>query len=84
VKKIKSKLIYISEKNQDSLYGDNPKRLRESKYISFDKLPFKSDITIFDDKIALTSNRSMPIGVIIEDSEIAESLKSIFDYLWKK
>lgn len=41
-------------------------------------------IQVYDDKVAmLTLNENKKIGVIIEDSEIAETMKYIFDSMWK-
>ena len=58
-------------------------RLRESKYISPDKFSFTSDITIFDDSVAISSLRGKIHGTIITSKDIADSFRGVFDLIWK-
>lgn len=80
-KKIPSKLIYTSTKGPFLKDADKD-FLRESKYVSKDKLSLGSDITIFGDKIAIMALKGRVSGVIIEHKEMADSLRSIFELLW--
>ncbi|OGY79245.1 MAG: hypothetical protein A3B74_00110 [Candidatus Kerfeldbacteria bacterium RIFCSPHIGHO2_02_FULL_42_14] len=52
--------------------------MADAYYIPSDKYPISSDITIYDDKIAMASLRGKLSGVIIENKEIANTLRSIF------
>lgn len=52
--------------------------------VSKDKFPISVDITIFSDRVALSSLRGKLVGVIIENKEIANTLKTIFDLAWKE
>lgn len=47
-------------------------------YIDYKKFPMESDITIYDNKIAMVSLGQM-FGVIIENTELANTMKSFFD-----
>lgn len=57
--------------------------LRNYKFFNDEQFPIPNEIMIYDNKIILLSFSSR-IGVIIEDHDIAESLKSIFKLLWNK
>jgi sugar-specific transcriptional regulator TrmB len=67
-------------------YIENEKKrnsLREYKFFNNKKFPMPNEIMIYDNKIVLLSFSSQ-IGVIIEDNNIAKSLKSICRLLWEK
>lgn len=53
------------------------KELRELYLIPKDKFPFKNEINIYDDKIAILSHQDQ-IGVIIQNQNIADTQKAIF------
>jgi sugar-specific transcriptional regulator TrmB len=56
------------------------KRIR----VSIDKYPLKSDIAIYENRIRIASlNEKKMIGIIIEDKEAADTLRSIFELAWK-
>ncbi len=63
---------------------DNDKRLsRQSKFISASNLG--TEINIFGNKVALFNLRkSTPLAVLIQDHEIAETLKIIWQELWDR
>ena len=58
------------------------KMLREAKYVSPEKFPFKSDITIYDDNIAISALEGKVVGVIITHKELANSFRALFNLLW--
>ncbi len=59
------------------------KYLRETKFLSVPDL--KTEINIYANKVALNSYQSNPpFGVIIEDCDIAETLRTIWKQLWDK
>lgn len=80
-KSIPSKLIYTSNKGPFLKEADK-EFLRESKYVSKDKLSLGSDITIFGNKIAIMALKGKISGVVIEHKEMADSMRSIFELLW--
>ena len=82
-KKIPSKTIYTSAKGS-ILKESDESSLRESKYIEPDKLPLGVDITIFKDKIAIVTLKGKISGTLIEDKEVADSFRAIFELVWNK
>ncbi|MBI2639202.1 hypothetical protein HYW83_06485 [Candidatus Peregrinibacteria bacterium] len=52
--------------------------LREIYLIPKEKFPFKNEINIYDDKIAIISHEDQ-IGVIIQNQNIADTQRSIFE-----
>lgn len=77
---IKSRLIYTAE--QPVLPERDESALRETKYISPQLFKFQSDITIFDNNVAISSLRGNVGGTIITSSDIAESFKALFELIW--
>lgn len=57
-------------------------KLRKTKFIAVDRFPMTADVTIFDNKVALITYKAKPIGVIIEDSDIADAMRAIFYLIW--
>lgn len=80
-KKIKSRSIYTSSKGRISPESE-PKRLRESRFVPDEQLPFSSDITIYDNKVAIASLRGKIVGAIIENQGIADSFRGLFELAW--
>lgn len=80
-KKIRTKAIYTTKEGAIMPARDE-KMLREAKFVSLDKLPFTSDITIYDNKVSLAALRGKLVGVIIESTEIANSVRALFSLVW--
>ena len=80
---IRSKFIYTSSKG-DFLKKTDAEMLRESKFVEHKKMPLSGDITIFGNKVKISSILKRPFGIIIESEEIAKSLGAVFDLLWEK
>lgn len=59
-----------------------PAKLSKRRIIPLEKYKFKSDIAIFDNKVRIASLGKNPSGVIIEDKDIADSLRTIFELAW--
>lgn len=78
-KDIKRRIIYTSKKGDILPSGGN----EEVSFISPEEFPFNTEIVIYGPKVALLSYKGKLIGVIIENKEIANSLKSIFNLAWK-
>lgn len=61
------------------------KSLRKSMYVPGDKFSFGSDISIQKNKVFLLSyNTNKPVGVVIEETEIASTLRSLFEFAWEE
>lgn len=60
------------------------KVLRESRLVDPEIYPFRSEINIYGDRVAIMSLQSgLMHGVIIESESIAETERSIFELAWK-
>lgn len=58
--------------------------LRQTKLISHKDYPFSVSIEIYGDKVAvLYYSNTESFGLLIESKEIANSMKSIFNFFWK-
>jgi len=55
----------------------------ERRYISQDKFSFSTEIVIYGNKISISVCRGKIIGVIIENKNISDSLRAIFNLVWK-
>jgi len=79
--KIKLKLITEKEKATKDISKTNKKILRETR-----SLPIMKDIKtlnyIYANKFVIITLTENPIGVIIENTEISEAQKKIFETLW--
>lgn len=72
-KNVKTEVIYSSKKDERKTTADgNRYRVDEKDY------PIYCDIAIYSDKVRIASLKNDLVGLIIEDKNISESLKSIF------
>ncbi|MFA6296082.1 MAG: helix-turn-helix domain-containing protein [Patescibacteria group bacterium] len=60
-----------------------PKAPGERRFIPFDKFPVTADITIYNNKVAIASLKGKLSGVIIENKEIANTVRSLFYLGWE-
>ena len=79
--KVVRKIIYTSRKGEILPRKENQPPV-ERKFIDPQKFSFHTEVYIYGDKIALMSYKGKLIGVIIEDSELAQSLKVLFKLAW--
>ena len=79
-KKIKSRLIYTCKEPVMKMRDDE--MLRETKYISPDNFPFKSDIAVYGDNIGISALEGKVVGVIITHKELANSFRALFNLFW--
>ena len=56
------------------------KELRKSKFIA--KLNFQTVTYIYGDKVVILSLETEVIGLIIENKNIADTQRRMFDFLW--
>lgn len=78
---IKGYLIYTRQAGPLPELND-PNKLREAKYISSERLPLLADINIFDDKVAISTYKEEPISIVIESKMIADTMRSVFYFIW--
>jgi len=81
---IKSFNIYTTTKGPQRTPEADKKALRESRYISTDKLPIKAHFSVHGPLLSIVSFRKKIIGVLIEHTDIADSFKAIFDVAWRQ
>lgn len=78
-KKISSKVIYSFESGE---IKTDPKLLRETKKVSS---PIKADINLHEKTASfLTYNGDKSVGIILENKEIVEALRQLFEMAWDK
>jgi len=77
---VPEKVIYTSKKG---VILPRKKGPIETRFIPIEKFPFHTEITIYGDKVALVSFGRKLIGVIIESEDIANTLRCMFNLLWK-
>lgn len=80
-KKIFSRAIYTGMSENNALKPSSSE-YRHSLYVSPEIFPFKSDITIFDNNVAISNLEGKLSGTIISQAAIADSFRAIFDYFW--
>jgi len=80
---IKAIAIVLDSPLARKVYGG--KKNRNVKYISHDRYPFHAVVMIYDGKVSFIKLRKKNIiGVIIEDEDIYNMQKSIFNFVWEK
>lgn len=80
--RIPVKLIYTSKKG-NFLKEEDPDILSTRRFLPAEMFPISVDITIFNERVAISAFRGRISGTIIHHPEIAKSFKAIFDVLWK-
>lgn len=82
-KKVKNKIwlrgICCYDKSAVRFKERGQEELRELYLIPKEKFPFKNEINIYDDKVAIISHAD-EIGVIIQNKNIADTQRSIFRF----
>ncbi len=76
---IHSKGIFVYKEYFEKAELDD---LTERRFLPPQKLKLTIDISVFDDKIAIRSYEGALFGMIIQSVQMAESIKSIFYFLW--
>lgn len=73
-----TKAIYTYK---DGVLKNIPKS--DSRKVPFNKFPITCDIAVYDEKVRIADLSKRLIGVIIEDKEIAISMKAVLDLAWE-
>ena len=59
------------------------KYLRKSRHLPADIFNISNEINIYDGKVSIITLKSEKIGILIQSDEIYNSMKAIFEVLWK-
>ncbi len=83
--KLKKKVVFIDSLFAKKYLKDYHRETTDMKLIDHKLYPFNSVMQIYDGKISyITLSKNSKIGVIIEDKNIYQMHKSIFEYVWSK
>jgi sugar-specific transcriptional regulator TrmB len=88
VKERARRKIYLRGFAPDDNYGkdvfqNNDKYHREIRLLPADKAIFYNETNIYDDKISMVSLKGKPLGIIIQNQELVDTQRSIFELLWE-
>jgi sugar-specific transcriptional regulator TrmB len=78
--KVPERMIYTSKKGAILPPKESP---IDRCFIPVEKFPFHTEITIYANKVALVSFGRKLTGVVLESEDIANTLRCMFDLLWK-
>lgn len=82
-KMIRNKVIALDGPITRDIAKRDEQELREMIILSPSLFPFKNDITIYSNKIAIDALQHELVGVIIESAEIVEDQIAIFNLAWE-
>jgi sugar-specific transcriptional regulator TrmB len=84
-KKIHVKAIIAGGKETATTWAlsKNKEQLREVKWIETKDFPFTNNMTIYANKVSITTLQEELVGVIIESEEIAKNQRFIFNLAWE-
>ena len=74
--------IFCDDKKAREFQKRGTEELREVRLISKKKFPFKNEINVYDDKVAIISHADR-VGVVLQNSAIADTQRSIFELGWE-
>lgn len=81
-RKVSLKGIFSYEHKALAFKKKGQRELREVYLIPKEKFPFKNEINIYDDKVAIISHQDQ-VGVIVQNQNIADTQKSIFNFAFE-
>lgn len=79
---VHSRIIY-STKKAPFLKNTDQKMLRRSRFIPPEKFPYINDLGIIGNSVEFSVLKEKPFGIIIENEDIAESMRSFFNLAWE-
>jgi sugar-specific transcriptional regulator TrmB len=84
-KRIKNKVynrVIAPSTNQINI--NSQAELRETRFLPVSQFPFRMDIKIAGNEVSLISfQKENPVGILIENKEIADNFHILFDLVWK-
>ncbi len=81
-RRIRSKCLFTRDKIGIALKSRSKEQLREVHFLPKGKFNFANEINIYDDKVAIISHQD-EIGVIIQNRNVAETQKAIFEFCFQ-
>lgn len=78
-KNIRMRAIYSSSKGPKNTF-ETP---GERRYLPKEKFPFSADISVYANRVSMTTIRGKHITAIIENKEIADTMRLIFKLAWR-
>lgn len=81
---VKANVIIASSEEADRYVKESPEALRSVLVVPQSKYPFQVEVDIYGDKIAFMNfkNSDNPIGLIIENKDIADTFRAFFKLTW--
>lgn len=79
---IKERMIVPDTEMAVNYIKDYDKKVTEFKFIPHDKFKFSLEMDIFDNKVIYATLREPFIALLIEDKEIADTQRAIFELSW--
>lgn len=55
----------------------------EYRQVPADRFPFAGEVAIYDDRVALITYKTRPIGVIMYSKDIAQTMRAFFELAWE-
>ena len=76
--KVETRGVYLT-----SLPNPQHRSSTKARYLSPEDYDFGGDVVVFGNRIALTSLRGKPIGILIESTPMADMMRQIFKIVWE-
>jgi len=64
-------------------FTEAPPPTIQDRFVPASKFPFVSGMDIYGDKVALFSQRGKIVGAVVENQDIADTMRSIFNLAWE-
>lgn len=77
---IKRRYIYLTNDKDYPLYNSDV--IKHRMNISPNDYNFSGDVLVYSNKVVLSSLKKKQIAVVIENEEIAKTIKTLFDIIW--
>jgi sugar-specific transcriptional regulator TrmB len=58
------------------------KLLRQSRFLPKDKFSLPTEVSIYGDKVSLVSMKNQLVGTVIQNQDVANTFRMIFELLW--
>ncbi|MAG12245.1 hypothetical protein CL630_00325 [bacterium] len=79
-KGVKSHAVYTRKAGK---FSETHSYIKGWRFIPEEKFLLGADMVIYDNKVALMAHRGKIMGVIIENKEIAKSMKAMYQMIWE-
>lgn len=85
-KGIGAKVILASGPLAQKYKAEDKQHLRQTKIVSAKDYPFRVEVNIYGDKLAIMNyqKEGSPVGIIIENGAIAKTMLAFFELTWAK